>query len=147
MLPDFPLTRLFLSPQIPTQHCLTPQDAAPAVPERHDFESFARHLQDAAMFIDRQSRKSPYTAVSVLLLRWEEDASVESELLSLEKVFREEYHYHTEKWCIPTVPNPYIKLGARMVSFLQHARPDHLLIIYYAGHGHVGPDNRLYWAS
>lgn len=117
------------------------------MPERHDFESFARHLQDAAMLIYRQTRKSPYSAVSVLMLRWEEDVAVDQELLSLEKAFRENYNYHTEIWHIPTVPNPSIKLGVQMALFLEHARPDHLLIIYYAGHGYVGLDNQLYWAS
>lgn len=84
--------------------------------------------------------------MSVLLLRWEEDTSVEQDLVALERVFRERYNYHTDKWAIPTVPNPSIKLGVQMASFLDNARPDHLLIIYYAGHGYVGPDNQLYWA-
>ncbi|KAJ9141751.1 Zinc finger and BTB domain-containing protein 11 [Pleurostoma richardsiae] len=128
----------------PTQHYPV-QEPAP-VAERHDFESFARHLQDAAMLIYHQTQKSPYTSVSVLLLRWEEDTSVEQDLATLEKVFRERYNYHTDTWSIPTVPNPSIKLGVQMASFLEHARPDHLLIIYYAGYGYVGADNQLYWA-
>lgn len=124
-----------------------PPPLAPAPPaERHDFEAFARHLQDAAMLIYRQTSKSPYANVTVLMLRWEEDTSVEPDLLALEKVFRERYNYHTDKWQIPTCPNPSIKLGVQMASFLEHARPDHLLIIYYAGHGYVDPDNQLYWA-
>ncbi|KAK0719496.1 hypothetical protein B0H67DRAFT_154049 [Lasiosphaeris hirsuta] len=99
------------------------------------------------MHIYQQTLKSQHTNVSVLLLRWDEDTSVEPDLLALEKVFRERYNYHTDKWAIPTVPNPSIKLGARIASFLENARPDHLLIIYYAGHGYVGPDNQLLWAS
>lgn len=99
------------------------------------------------MLIYRQTRKSPYNAVSVLMLRWEEDVSVDQDLIALETLFRERYHYHTDKWHIPTVPNPSIKLGVQMAPFLERARPDHLLIIYYAGHGYVGPDNQLYWAS
>ncbi|TGJ77103.1 hypothetical protein E0Z10_g10776, partial [Xylaria hypoxylon] len=43
----------------PSQH-YQPQDIPPPPPERHEFESFARHLQDAAMLIYRQSQKSPY---------------------------------------------------------------------------------------
>ncbi|KAL8363457.1 hypothetical protein RB601_009297 [Gaeumannomyces tritici] len=116
------------------------------VPERHDFEAFARHLQDAAMLIFRQTQRSPYSGVSVLLLRWEEDLSVEKDLANLEAVLRERYNYHTDRWSIPTVPNPSIKLGIQMATFLEHARTDHLLIIYYAGHGYVGADNHLYWA-
>ncbi|CAM1501166.1 Fc.00g103280.m01.CDS01 [Cosmosporella sp. VM-42] len=114
--------------------------------ERHDFESFARHLQDAAMLIQRQTERPSYTDVSVLLLRWEEDESVNEDLLALEQLLQKQYNYHTERWQIPTVPNPSIKLGVQMASFLEHARPNHLLIIYYAGHGYVGPDGQLYWA-
>ncbi|KLU86669.1 hypothetical protein MAPG_05681 [Magnaporthiopsis poae ATCC 64411] len=98
------------------------------------------------MLIYRQTQRSPYSSVSVLLLRWEEDASVEKDLADLEAVLRERYNYHTDRWSIPTVPNPSIKLGVQMASFLENARADHLLIIYYAGHGYIGTDNHLYWA-
>jgi hypothetical protein len=98
------------------------------------------------MYIYRQTAKSPYTGVSVLLLRWEEDTSVDQGIAALESVFRGSYHYQTERWNIPTTPNPSIKLGARIASFLEQARPDHLLIVYYAGHGFVGAENQLYWA-
>lgn len=94
----------------------------------------------------KMQRKSPYKTASVLLLRWEEDKSAEDELLALEKVFRERYNYHTDKWAIPTVPNPSIKLSVQMASFIEHARSDHLLIIYYAGHSYVGADKQVYWA-
>jgi hypothetical protein len=114
--------------------------------ERDEFEAFARHLQDAAIHIQQHMLRPKHTDVSVLMLRWEEDTSVEPDLLALEQVFREAYDYHTDRWAIPTVPNPSIKLGVQMASFLDNARPDHLLIIYYAGHGYVGPDNQLYWA-
>ena len=98
------------------------------------------------MLIQRSAERPPYASVSVLLLRWEEDASVEPELLSLEAVLRDQYNYRTERWNIPTVANPSIKLGVQMASFLENASPDHLLIIYYAGHGYVGVDDQLYWA-
>ncbi|TDZ14383.1 hypothetical protein Cob_v012736 [Colletotrichum orbiculare MAFF 240422] len=121
-----------------------PQEAPPA--ERHEFESFARHLQDAAMLIQRQTERLPYDNVSVLLLRWDEDTSSEADLTALENILRDRYNYHTDRWNIPTVPNPSIKLGVQMASFLEHARTNHLLIIYYAGYGYVGADNQLYWA-
>ncbi len=81
----------------------------------------------------QQTMKPQHTSVSVLMLRWEEDTSVEKDLLALQGVFRDRYNYQTDTWAIPTVPNPSIKLGARIVSFLKNAQPDHLLIIYYAG--------------
>jgi len=121
------------------------QDAAPP-PERTDFESFARHLQDAAMLIYAQANRSLYTSVSVLLLRWEDDLSVEQDLLQLQKVFRERFNYRTESWSIPSCPNPSIKLTMQMAQLIEHARPDHLLIVYYAGYGFVGSDHNLYWA-
>ncbi|KAI1502596.1 hypothetical protein F5X99DRAFT_153120 [Biscogniauxia marginata] len=122
------------------------QEVAPPPPERHEFESFARHLQDAAMLIYRQSQRSPYNKVSALLLRWEEDVAVEPDLAALEQVLRERYNYRTDRWNIPAAANPSIKLGVRMASFLENAAPDHLFIIYYAGHGYVGADNQLFWA-
>lgn len=128
-------------------HHHQPSDGSIPQPERrHDFESFARHLQDAALYIYRQTQKSPYDGVSVLLLRWEEDISVEEDLAALEKVFKESYNFHTETWNIPTATNPSIKLGVRISSFLGNASASHLLVIYYAGHGYVGSDDQLYWA-
>ncbi|KAH8900974.1 hypothetical protein GQ53DRAFT_800623 [Thozetella sp. PMI_491] len=131
--------------QQPSHAHYASQDPAP-LPERHDFEAFARHLQDAAMYIYRQAQKSQYASVSVLMLRWDDDTSAEDDLILLDKVLAQTYNYGTERWRIPTVPNPSIKLGVQIASFLENARPDHLLIIYYAGHGYVGPDNQLYWA-
>ncbi|KAK4209204.1 zinc finger Y-chromosomal protein 1 [Rhypophila decipiens] len=141
-----PAAQAFAQDQQAAQH-YAPQEAVATQPERPAFEAFARHLQDAAMHIYNQTLRPHYTSVSVLLLRWEEDTSVEPDLLMLEKVFRERYKFQTDRWTIPTVPNPSIKLGVQMASFLDNARPDHLLIVYYAGHGYVGPDNQLFWAS
>ncbi|RDA95605.1 hypothetical protein CP533_1155 [Ophiocordyceps camponoti-saundersi (nom. inval.)] len=114
--------------------------------DRQDFESFAHHLQEAALLIHRQYQRTSYVDVSVLLLSWEGDGAVSDDVATLEQVFQKEYHYDTQSWQIPTVPNPSIKLGVHMASFLEHARPDHLLIIYYSGHGYVGSDGQLYWA-
>jgi hypothetical protein len=98
------------------------------------------------MLIYRQSQKSPYSDVSVLALRWEEDTAAEPELAALEQVLHERYNYHTEKWTIPSAANVSVKLGVRLSAFLERQSPDHLLIIYYAGHAFVGADNQLYWA-
>ncbi|PFH56847.1 hypothetical protein XA68_15864 [Ophiocordyceps unilateralis] len=114
--------------------------------ERQDFESFARHLQDAAMLIQRQTERPPYGDVSVLLLSWQDDTVVRDDVAALEQIFQKHYHYDTQRWQIPTVPNPSIKLGVQMAPYLEHARPNHLLIIYYSGHGYVGSDGQLYWA-
>ncbi|CAG8953290.1 hypothetical protein HYFRA_00003497 [Hymenoscyphus fraxineus] len=135
------------SPQMRYDYKAMPpvQDAAPP-PERTDFESFARHLQDAAMLIYAQANRSPYTSASVLLLRWEDDLSVEPDLASLEKAFREIFNYRTETWSIPSCPNPSVKLSMQMAQHIEFARSDHLLIVYYAGHSFIGTDHNLYWA-
>ncbi|KAI1178636.1 hypothetical protein F4777DRAFT_80473 [Nemania sp. FL0916] len=99
------------------------------------------------MLIFRQSQRSPYKKVSVLLLRWEDDTAAELELVALEQVLRERYSYHTHRWVIPAIASPSMKLGVRMASFLEPAGPDHLLIIHYAGYSYVGADRQLYWAS
>ncbi|EPE29352.1 hypothetical protein GLAREA_00512 [Glarea lozoyensis ATCC 20868] len=135
------------SPQMRYDYKAMPpvQDAAPP-PERTDFESFARHLQDAAMLIYAQANRSPYTSATVLLLRWEDEMSVEPDLSSLEKMFRERFNYRTETWSIPSCPNPSVKLTMQMAQHIEYARPDHLLIVYYAGHSFIGSDHNLYWA-
>ncbi|KAK4152545.1 hypothetical protein C8A00DRAFT_16145 [Chaetomidium leptoderma] len=140
-----PPAHAFPQDQIPPPH-YPPTEAVPRLPERDEFEAFARHLQDAAIHIQQQALQPKHTHVSVLMLRWEEDTSIEPDLLALERVFRDRYHYNIDKWTIPTVPNPSTKLGIRMSSFLDNAQPDHLLIVYYTGHGYIGPDNQLYWA-
>lgn len=118
---------------------------APPPPERHEFESFARHLQDAAMLIYRQTQKSAYSNVSVLLLRWDDDVE-EQDTDALDQVLRERYNYRTEKWAIPAITNASIKLGVRISAFLEKAAPDHLLIVHYAGHGFTGSNNQFFWA-
>lgn len=133
-------------PQPPPQHYAVQEAPPAAFSERHDFESFARHLQDAAMLIQRQTERPSYADVSVLLLKWDEDKSADDDLAALEDVFQKQFKYQTQRWNIPTVANPTIKLGVQMASFLEHARPNHLLIIYYIGHGFVGADGQLYWA-
>lgn len=98
------------------------------------------------MLIYAQANRSPYTAVSVLLVRWEDDMTFEQDLMLLQQVFRERFHYRTETYTIPTCPNPSMKLTVQMAQHLEFSRPDHLWVVYYAGYGFVGSDHNLYWA-
>lgn len=98
------------------------------------------------MLIYRQTQKSAYSNVSVLLLRWDEDDAEEQDTDALDQVLRERYNYRTEKWAIPTVPNASIKLGVRISAFLEKVAPDHLLIVHYTGHGFTGSNNQFFWA-
>ncbi|KAI0206880.1 hypothetical protein F4808DRAFT_10670 [Astrocystis sublimbata] len=131
----------------PSQHYQQQDTEPPPPPERQDFEHFARHLQDAMMLLYSQSQRSPYSKVSALLLRWEDDMTAELDLVALEQVLREHYGFRTDRWVIPATASPSIKMGVRLASFLESAGPEHLLVIHYAGHSYVGTDKQLYWAS
>lgn len=98
------------------------------------------------MLIQRQTESPPYADVSVLLLNWQDDPSGHDDLAALEQILQKHYNFDTQRWQIPTVPNPSVKLGIRLTSFLEDARPNHLLIIYYTGHGFMSSDGQLYWA-
>jgi hypothetical protein len=102
------------------------------------------------MLIQRQAERKAeppqYTDVSVLMLRWEGDDSPESDLNALDQLFQTSYGFRTQRWHIPSCPNPVTKLSVQIDSLLENPRPDHLLIIYYAGHGYTGADGQLYWA-
>lgn len=71
---------------------------------------------------------------------------MDDDVAALDQLLQNKYNYTTQRWQIPTVPNPSIKLGVQMASFLENARPNHLLIIYYAGYGYLGADGHMYWA-
>ena len=89
----------------------------------------------------------PYARVSALLLKWDDDVPAAAEVSSLEHILRDRYNFRTERWGIPSVPNPMAALGNKMADFLEgQADADHLLVIYYIGHGYNGPDDQLYWA-
>jgi hypothetical protein len=133
------------------------QDAAAAAaaaalasnPERHDFESFARHLQDAAMLIQRQAEHadpSTHGKVSVLLMRWADDPTAAADMDALEHTFQSRYNYRTSRWLIPSDVNPTLKVIQHLAAFLDNAPRDHLLVIYYGGYGFVRGDDELCWA-
>lgn len=98
------------------------------------------------MLFKRQSEREPYASVSMLLLRWEDDAAAEADVAMLERLVRERFRYKTHTWSIPTVPNPSTKLGSQLAKFLELARPNHLLIVYYVGGGYLSADGQVYWA-
>ncbi|KKF94936.1 hypothetical protein CFO_g2715 [Ceratocystis platani] len=159
---DPPQKRRKLAPKVPQPPSSSPSQAnshtipAPAaaavaaetgsVPARVEFERFARHLQDAAMMIQRSAERPNYTSVSALLVRWEDDVAAEDDIVAVEKVLREQYSFETEQWHIPSVANASLKLGVQVTEFLKNSKPDSLLIFYYAGHGFVAPDDQVYWA-
>ncbi|KAL8928174.1 MAG: hypothetical protein Q9208_001884 [Pyrenodesmia sp. 3 TL-2023] len=92
-------------------------------------------------------QRSPYTDVSVLLLRWAADnLGVIDEVLRLEKVLRERFHFSTEQWDIPS-EEPEHELTAKMLEFCKGKKKNDLLILYYAGHGAGGPEQCIWSAT
>ena len=77
-----------------------------------------------------------YDAVYVLLVSWEDDElGTITEMDDLDKLFRETYHYTTERRTIPSI-KPYNSLEVTIVNFRNKFDSlDNLLIFYYGGHG------------
>ena len=66
----------------------------------------------------RESDAYPYTGVTVLMLRWEEDdLDVEEEITQLDAVFTRRFGFDTEVWCIPSSPNPTRALQSKLYAF------------------------------
>ncbi|KAL9060158.1 MAG: hypothetical protein Q9162_000772 [Coniocarpon cinnabarinum] len=109
--------------------------------ENH-LENFERFFQDlnkaAKSILPRVSRK--YSGVVVLLIRWEhDDLDTETEINDLEQLFRNAYHYRTERYLIPSIDST-TELEQRLLSFrTTYDTGDNLLLLYYGGHGSLEP--------
>lgn len=74
----------------------------------------------------------PYTAVTVLLLRWtDDDLNVQVELDKLRYVFDFRFKFATEQWNIPS-KDPTRALQRKLFGFQEaHQSESELLIVYY----------------
>ena len=97
--------------------------------------------------MQQQNQKPRYKGVFVLTLRWEQgDSGVEQDVEAVHTAFRDNYNYHVEDWQIPNSVNPSVNLTMRLGKFLEYDDPEHLLIIYYVGHGYSAPGGGpSYW--
>ncbi|KAJ3495748.1 hypothetical protein NLG97_g3172 [Lecanicillium saksenae] len=139
------------SPSSPTHPHTRPWQPILDAPLRDlgkEFARFLNHLHDAAVLINHPNEQQPrqYSRVSVLLLGWQDDPASTDNIRSLQDVFESDYQYSTHTWYLPTTAKPIAQLSVRMTSFLEQARPDDLLIVYYYGHGYQGTDGQIYWA-
>jgi hypothetical protein len=99
------------------------------------FEGFFEHLNRAAKSVlPRTSRR--YRDVVALLLRWQDDdLGTETEINDLECVFRDMYHYRTERYLIPSSDSA-TQLEYKLNDFRRaYDQESSLLILYYGGHG------------
>jgi hypothetical protein len=79
--------------------------------------------------------KIRYSQVLVLLLSWEhDDLGVRTEIDSLQKVFKDMYHFSVTQFKIPSL-KPGIEVHKCIMKFLEHDQNEILRIVYYGGHG------------
>lgn len=92
-------------------------------------------LKASEIIINDRSR---YQNVYVLLLEFEsDDSGVSSDSKELEEVFRQMYHFQTERFVIPLTKS-YLRLSQHLAEFsLVRSEPSNLFIIYYNGHSSI----------
>ena len=116
--------------------------------QRHiSMQEFARDLQRAANSIYPNHRRSRYTEVYVLILKWRtEDPKlpVSIEIAELCKVLDEIYHYHIEIFEIPDQKS-HATVSKKINTFIDindDSKSD-LKIVYYAGHSKLSKTRDL----
>jgi hypothetical protein len=125
-------------------------------PSGHDLDRLSYHvrlqdfgdkLQKAANAVFPGVPSSRYKQVDVLLLSWEDE---DPELpIALEKrelfdTFAKIYGFYVEEWLIPA-ESSHNRLQVKILQFLWNSDPNHLKIVYYAGHGKVTGQGKLVW--
>lgn len=114
-----------------------------------EFSNFKEDLQAAANSVFPNDKRTRYSEVFVLMLSWaDEDPNlpVSLEIDKLCGVFRDVYHYETERWNIPD-ENCHYKLTEKIMDFVkpeEHSKT-HLKIVYYAGHARLLDTRLLVW--
>lgn len=90
----------------------------------------------------------PYTGVSALLLRWEDDdLDVEREITVLSQTLQDCLGFDVGEWHIPS-QNSTRALQARLYDFQNlHQKEDELLIVYYGGHSDYDHRGRCIWKA
>ena len=128
----------------------------PPLKRTHDISSVKFHVRDlkafgqtltcatTAAFPSGFLGRLRYAEVHVLFLSWEDDLlGVSKEIVELRNVFQHTYHYDTEEWHIPS-NRSHNSLVKRITEYLEaYERKRSLLIVYYAGHGHLNDDRQL----
>jgi hypothetical protein len=114
-----------------------------------DLQDFGAMLHAAARAVFPNERKSRYLNVSVLMLSWADEdprLPVSQEVDALQEVFRDIYHFDTERWEIPGL-NSHYKLAEKIMQFVKPEEDinTHLKIVYYAGHARLMETRTLAW--
>jgi hypothetical protein len=109
-------------------------------------------INSALEFEDWQAHNT-YKAVQVLALYWEDadHPGFKEEAYQLGAVLSNDFQYDVLYYAIPTEQS-HVELDTRINLLLKyHGHLDHLLIIYYSGHGdpnnEVGDEKLAVWAA
>jgi hypothetical protein len=112
-----------------------------------DLRDLGSVIQKAANAIFPGNQVSRYAKVDVILLSWEDEdpnLPVSVEITELASVFTNLYEYQVEQWLIPS-DNSHNRLQAKILDFLGSGNPEHLKIVYYAGHGKLTNHGQPAW--
>jgi hypothetical protein len=114
----------------------------------HSVQQFSEDLSAAVKAAWPTRHESRYSDVQVLILSWEDDdLGVSEEIEDLRRTFRDLFNYGVTEWRIPQ-HKPERKLNLEAGKFLEkHDSKDHLLIVYYAGHGCLNEQRIPMWAA
>ncbi|RDW75191.1 hypothetical protein BP6252_06333 [Coleophoma cylindrospora] len=108
-----------------------------------------RQLQETALAVLPNDRRCRYTKQSALLLYWDDEdpqLPVSLEIGELRLVLAGLYGFEVEEWKIPSM-NSHNELNLRVLNFLSDDGPEHLKVIYYAGHGKLTNHGQAAWTS
>lgn len=85
---------------------------------------------------DYWTTHADYDSVNALLLHWvEDDLNVRPEVLKLQNLFEDDFHFNTRIYPIPS-EHSEVKLGSELNKFIESCSLERrsLTILYYAGH-------------
>ena len=111
------------------------------------WETFTRDLNIACEAICAPPSVD-YDGVHALLMNWmDDDLGTVAELIELDALLKEEFHYSTEIWKIPTKQTEF-EVGQKLAQLTsQMAGKNRLLIVYYGGHGCFDKNGRSIWQA
>ncbi|KAH9211957.1 hypothetical protein DL95DRAFT_509849, partial [Leptodontidium sp. 2 PMI_412] len=114
-------------------------------------QKFGEELQAAADAAFPNISTSRYTSVSVLMIMWEDEdpyLPVSIEIAKLDDIFQRLYGFETEVWRFPGQKS-HAKVNRKILDLadVEGNPSEHLLIVYYAGHGLLTTERLLAWTS
>lgn len=108
-----------------------------------EIESVIKERLNAALVLEDWKAYNEYKSTSVLILYWEDsdNAGFQEEAIRIGELFEKDFLYNVDYYAIPSI-NSHRRLDTKINTFFdEHEGPDHLMIIYYGGHGDADDDH------